>query len=133
MKFGVVPFSVTGVALPNVGAPGAVMQTFVLQGGGALAKERTVGLLLLDELLLEELLDELPLDELVFDELLLLDAVLVVGAALPPPPPLEQAAKARRHTDTVSRTARHDVSMALPKTFLPGNSPASAGGRTLNH
>ena len=119
-KFGVLPFSVMGVAPPKLGVPGALMQTLVLQAGGVGA-ELLLDELLLEALLLEELLPEELLPEL--DELLLgLDALLleaVVLGAAPLPPPLEQAARARRQTDDARPMALLDrLPMTLPEIVL---------------
>jgi len=114
-KFGVAPFSVTGVAAPSVGVPGAEMQTLALQVGGGLEKVRTLGepeelLLLLplgELLLLLLLLEGMLLDELLLEleGVLLLEAV-AAGAAPPPPPPEEQA---DNRTRTEKEEARRNV------------------------
>ena len=113
VKFGVAPFSVTGVAPPKVGVPGAVIQTLALQGGGGLANDRT-----LDELLPEEpLLFDVVLPDVVLPDVVLPDVLLLadVAGVLPPPPPPEQAAKAITKTEHARRAAPFRIiSMEIP-------------------
>ena len=124
VKFGLAPFSVTGVAPPKVGAPGAVIQTLPPQDGGGLLNDRTLeGLLeelLPDEPLPEELLpEELLPDELVLD-VVLFEVVLfavVLRELLPSPP--EQAATATRQIDNARRKAPFRTgSMKFPQIII---------------
>jgi hypothetical protein len=120
LKFGVAPFSVTGVALPKVGAPAAVIQTLALQDGGGLLKVRTLdGVVLPDVVLPDVVLPDVVLPDVVLPDVL----VVVVGvfvATVLPPPPLEQAAKAARQIEDARRVARplHTVSMRIPQVIV---------------